>query len=127
MTIDADVLVGFRRALREGIAHDLERTRSRHRRARRLTVAAAAAAVVLALVLAQPFGRGQSALARARAALDFPAVGVLHVTWRGAGGRVSEEVWQSLQSQRAPQAAGRPTGRERAARRRDLRRCLDAL
>jgi hypothetical protein len=95
MTFDAQVLVGFRSALRDGLARDLDRARRRRRRVRRVTLAAVAAGA-LALVLAQPFGRGESAIARARAALDLPSVGILHVTSRGADGHVGEEVWQSL-------------------------------
>ena len=49
------------------------------------------------LVLAQPFDHGQSAIARARAAVDvLPHVGIFHEVTRGADGAVAEEFWQSL-------------------------------
>ncbi|MDX6564224.1 MAG: hypothetical protein QOD65_4038 [Gaiellales bacterium] len=93
---DTEAHAGFRSALASCIANDLARIRRRRSRARKLAVGGAVAAVTLALVLAQPFGRGQSAVARAQAGLDLPGTGILHVTSYGAGGRVVEEVWQSL-------------------------------
>ena len=95
MTAQAHSPDRFRSALRAGIDRDLARARRRTRRLRGLVLAAAVLAAVL--VLAQPFDRGQSAIARARAALDLlPTTGILHEVSRGPDGAVAEEVWQSL-------------------------------
>ena len=98
MTSDTLAPDRFRTALRAGIDRDLARTRRRRRRGMRsLAVAGVAVAAALALVLAQPFDQGQSAIARARAAVDvLPHVGIFHEVTRGADGAVAEEFWQSL-------------------------------
>jgi len=90
-------LARFRSALGAGIARDLERTRRRRQRMRLLSLAGVVAAVALALVLAQPFERGQSSIARARAAIEvLPTTGILHVVSRDGSGAIAEEVWQNL-------------------------------
>jgi hypothetical protein len=96
MTHDSDVLIGFRSALATGIARHLARSRRRQRNVRRAALAGAVCLVALALILTQPFERGESAIARARAALVLPTTGILHVVTRNADGVVVEEVWQSL-------------------------------
>ena len=85
----------FRAALRERIEHDASNTRTR-RRARILLLAAATVIAAGGIVLAQPFGGERSAIARARAGLDLPSVGILHATVQDAAGTVVEETWQSL-------------------------------
>jgi hypothetical protein len=98
MTSDTPAPDCFRAALRAGIDRDLARTRRRRRRGvRALAVAGVAVAAALVLVLVQPFDHGQSAIARARAAVDvLPHVGIFHEVTRGADGAVAEEFWQSL-------------------------------
>ena len=96
MIPESDALAGFRDELHAAIGRDLARTRRRNRRVRGLSLVGGALAAALVLVLAQPFGRSPSAIARARAVLDLPTTGMLHVTSRDARGSVVEEVWQSL-------------------------------
>jgi hypothetical protein len=98
MTSDTLAPDRFRTVLRAAIEHDLARTRRRRRRGvRGLAVAVVAVVAALVVVLAQPFDHGQSAIARARAAVDvLPHVGILHQVTRGADGLVVEEYWQSL-------------------------------
>jgi hypothetical protein len=102
MTADTHAHDAFRSALRAGIDRDLARSRSHRRRGlRALALTPVALAAALVLVLAQPFDHGQSAIAKARAALDrMPQTGILHELARGADGTVGEEVWQSLSNPR---------------------------
>lgn len=94
--INAQTRLDFRSALRAGVARDLARRQRRRRALRRLALVAPAVVGALALGLALPFDRGQSAIARAQAALDLPQTGILHVTTRASGGRIVEEAWESL-------------------------------
>jgi hypothetical protein len=96
MIPESAALVRFRDELHAAIGRDVARTRRRNRHVRGLSLVGGALVAALVLVLAQPFGRSPSAIARARAALDLPTTGLLHVTSRDAGGTVVEEVWQSL-------------------------------
>lgn len=86
----------FRAALRERIEHDLRRGHLRRRRRRLLVLASACVAASALLVVALPFGRSESAIARARAALTLPTTGILHVTSRDARDHMFREIWQSL-------------------------------